>query len=85
MLYVILSKTIVPGYWETLARCHLQKAERDLRLGQHYHERATPLKDTLRNQVMLYSWEDANRIVDYWQKRRGDKAQYKLLAYTGKV
>lgn len=84
MLYVILTKTPFPGYWQTLAHCHIQKAEYDLRLGRHYGDRATKLKDTLRNEVLLYSWDDANRIVDYWQKRR-EWAQYKLLAYTGKV
>lgn len=84
MLYVILSKTPFPGYWELLAHCHIQKVEYDLRLGRHYGDHATKLKDTLRNEVLLYSWDDANRIVDYWQKRR-EWAQYKLLAYTGKT
>jgi hypothetical protein len=84
MLYVILTKTPTSGYWEPLAHCHIQKAEYDLRLGRHYSQRATKLKNTLRNEVLLYSWEDANRIVDYWQKRR-EWAQYRLLGYTGKT
>ena len=80
MLYVILQKTPFPGCWERMPTYQLQYAERDLRLGRHYHERATKLKDTLRNDVLLYSWDDAQRIVTYWQARR-DWAQYKVLGY----
>ena len=80
MLYVILEKTPFPGNWHPMAICHIQKAEFDLRLGRHYGERATPLKDTLRNDVLLYSWDDAQQIIKYWQERR-DWAQYKVLGY----
>lgn len=81
MLYVILEKTPVPGRWEKMATYRLQKAEYELRLGRHYGARATKLKDTLRNDVLLYSWDDAQRIIEYWQSCR-DWAQYKVLGYT---
>lgn len=81
MRYVILQKTPVPGYWEILPTWQLQKAEFDLRLGRHYGDRAHKLKDTLTNAVLLYSWDDAQRIIDYWQIRR-DWAQYRVLGYT---
>ncbi|MEO8612086.1 MAG: hypothetical protein ABI690_29585 [Chloroflexota bacterium] len=81
MLYVILEKTPVPGRWEKMATYRLQYAERDLHLGRHYGDRATKLKDTLRNDVLLYSWDDAQRIVAYWQERR-DWAQYHVLGHV---
>lgn len=78
MRYVILEKTPFPGNWQKLATCYIQQAEYALRLGRHYGQRAKPLKDTLRNDVLLYSWEDAHRIIQYLQRRR-HWAQYKVL------
>lgn len=79
--YVILEKTPFPGNWQPMHACHIQKAEYDLRLGRHYGARATKLKDTLYNDVLLYSWEDANAIIEYMRKYR-DWAQYKVLGYV---
>lgn len=80
MRYVILQKTPFPGCWERMPTYQLQKAEYDLRLGRHYGERATRLKDTLCSDVLLYSWEDAQRIIDYWRPRKS-WAAFKVLGF----
>lgn len=77
--YIILQRTPFPGYWEAMPTCDIQRAEFDLRFGRYYHERA--LRIGRLKKLYLYTWEDANRIVGYWQKERV-WAEYRLLGFV---
>lgn len=77
MRYVILQRTPTPGYFQALPTWQIQKAEFDLRLGKYYHERAMKM-GRLTEEIYLYTWEDANQILEYWRTRR-EWAEYRLL------
>jgi hypothetical protein len=79
MRYILLQRTPCPGYWEAMPTYQLQRAEFCLKLGRYYHERALKI-GRLTRELYLYSWEDANRILDYWRENKS-WAEYRLLAF----
>lgn len=80
MRYAILSRTPCPGYWEALPTCFIQEAEFNLRFGRTYHDTAVQVGHWLKP-LYLYTWEDANQIVDF-QKERRPWGEYRLLGYV---
>jgi hypothetical protein len=75
--YVILEWTPFPGRWTPMYIYQLQEAEDQLKLNlAGYHTRALQV-----GRYLLYSYEDASAIVDYWQKKQ-DYAQYQLWGHV---
>jgi hypothetical protein len=64
MRYAILRKTLYPGYFQPIPLWQFQHAE--FRPGfneRFYNERATPC-----SKQPLYIYDDAQRIIAYWQE-----------------
>lgn len=65
MRCIILQRTPFPGSWEVIPRWQLEAAEWELQFNRnYYYERAEK-----RGDLLLYTQEDAQRIVAYWQWR----------------
>jgi hypothetical protein len=80
MLYTIFERTPFPGYFRPLSAYALLRAEMALKLNQHnYPEHARKV-----GTVLTYSWDDAQRIIDYWRTIH-PAAEYQLLADVGSI
>jgi hypothetical protein len=80
MLYAILERTSHVGYFRPLSREALLVAEVVLAIKQPDYTVRTQKVGT----VQTFSWDDAQRIIGYWQKVR-PYAEYRLLAYVSSV
>jgi hypothetical protein len=80
MLYAILERTSYTGYFCPLSQGALELAELVLTMKHPYYTMRARVIGT----VQTYSWNDAQRIIRYWQSVR-PSAEYQLLAYVERV
>lgn len=79
--YCIMQRCRFPGYWEALHACWIQHGELHARLNHHhYYERARRI-GVYPNEVFLYQYGDAMRIVDVL-KVQHPFAEFYLLRYV---
>lgn len=64
-MYLILQWTPFPNRYEAMHNWQLERAEIDLKFNtRHYYERAVKT-----DKGVAYSFEDAERIVKYWEQK----------------
>lgn len=85
--YCIMYKCPRSGCWEPLHEWMAQRAEYDLRFNtDHYYERAIRVGVDTHfwspdHRPFLYTFEDAQRIIDYWKNGTYSFAEFMVIAH----
>lgn len=85
--YCVMYKCPMPGHWEPLHEWMIQRAEFDLRFNKrHYYERAIRVGAYTHfwspdHRPFLYTFEDAQRIIDYWKNGRYSFAEFMVMGF----